>query len=110
MGLASRLPRAMSAGGDEHIPGFGERHWRVRTQLPAEPRRLEPSEGRPVAHRGVGVDREVSCLDAATDADGAAHVARPDRAGQPELRVVGNSDRVRFVIEAHYGDDWPEDL
>src|SRR4051812_8220102 len=100
----------MSAGGDEYVLGFGERQRRVRTQLPAEPRRLEPSEGRPVAHRGVGVDGEVSCLDAAADADGTPHVARPDRAGQPELRAVGDADGVRLVIERHYGDDWPEDL
>src|SRR3954451_4432200 len=109
-GSGMTSPRPVSAGGDEHVLGLGERQRCVRPELAAESRRLEPAEGRPVAHRGVGVDREVSCLDTPADADGAAHVARPDRAGQPELCAVGDADCVLFVVERHHSDDRAEYL
>ena len=54
-------------------------------ELAAEPGLLEAAERRRVAHRGVRVDRQVAGLDAAGDAQRAADVAGPDRAGQAVL-------------------------
>src|SRR4051812_41492050 len=109
-GSAMSSPRTMSAGRDEHVLGLGERQRRVRSELTAEAGGLEPAERRPVAHRRVGVDGKVSCLDASADADGAADIPRPDRAGQPELGVVRDADGVFLVVERHHRDHGAEDL
>src|SRR4051794_22495486 len=109
-GSAMSSPRAMSAGRDEHVLGLGERQRCIRSELTAEAGGLEPAERSPVAHRRVGVDGKVSCLDASADADGAADVPRPDRAGQPELGVVRDANGVFLVVERHHRDHGAEDL
>src|SRR5438552_12989216 len=72
---------------DEQVLGLGEGIQGVRAELAAEPGLLEPAERRPVAHRGVRVDRQVARLHGPRDAHRAAHVLGPDRAGQPVRRV-----------------------
>src|ERR1041384_434797 len=63
-----------SVVGDEHVLGLGERRDRVRAELPAEAGLLETAERRPVPHRRVGVDRQITGFDTTGHAQRAAHV------------------------------------
>src|SRR5690349_17308993 len=59
--------------GNEHVLGLGKGVEGVRPQFPAQPGLLEAAERRPVADRGVGVDRQVAGLHRARHPDRPAH-------------------------------------
>src|SRR3569833_4417283 len=96
--------------GDEDILGLGERTERVRAQLAAEARLLEATERRPVADRGVGVDRQVARLHRTRQPQRASHVPGPDRARQPVRGVVGDPHGVGLVLERQHAPHRAEDL
>ena len=56
------------------------------------------------------VDRQVAGLHTAGHADTAAKIARPDRAGESVLGVVGHADRIGLIVEGDDDDDRSEDL
>ena len=90
--------------------GLGVGVERVRPELAAVAGLLEAAERRRHAHRGVRVDREHAGLDRARDPQRLGAVARPDRAGEPVDRVVGELDRLLLVAERDHHGDRPEDL
>src|SRR4051794_10447987 len=88
-----------SVVGVEDVLDLGEAVRCVGSQLTAQAGLLEPAEGRPVAHRRVRVDAQVAGLHGPRDPQRATEVARVDRAGEPEVAVVGQPHRVRLVVE-----------
>src|SRR3954454_19659839 len=88
-----------SVMGVEDVLDLGEAVRCVGAQLTAQAGLLEPAEGRPVAHRRVRVDAQVAGLHGSRDPQRAPEVARVDRAGEPEVAVVGQPHRVRLVVE-----------
>src|ERR1700722_5636326 len=97
-------------GRDEHVLGLSEGIKRVRAELPAQARLLEPAERGPVPDRRVRVDRQVAGLHRPGHPDRAAHVTGPDGAGQPVRRVVGELDGAGLVLERGHRHHRPEDL
>src|SRR6478735_6446879 len=97
-GLAPRGPgMGPASGGEKDVLDLGECVRGVRAEFAAEAGLFETSEGRPVAHRGVRVDRQVARLDAAGHSQREADVGGEDRAGQPVVRVVRLRNRIRLV-------------
>src|SRR3954471_13477213 len=72
---------------------------RVRPELAPDARLLEAAERRGHPNRGVGVDRDHAALDRARHPQRLGAVARPDRAGEPVDRVVGQANRLLLVAE-----------
>ena len=69
-----------------------------------------PPNGVDDAHRAVRVDREDAGFERAGDAQRPGPVARPDGAGQPVGRVVGEPDGLLLVRERNHGRDRAEHL
>src|SRR5712692_3890057 len=108
--LLSSLPMSRDLRGEEHRLDLRVALERVHAELAAEARLLEAAEGSRDAHRGVRVDREDAGLQRAGDAEGAAAVPRPDRAGEPVWRVVRDPDGLLLVLEGDDGGDRTEHL
>src|SRR5690348_11533174 len=103
-------PPATSARGEEDVLQFGVVVERVRAQLAADARLLEPAKRRGHAHRRVRVDRYGPRLQGARDAHGAAGVRGPHRTRQPVDGVVGDAYRLGLVLERYDRRDGAEDL
>src|SRR6202453_3023363 len=71
---------------------------------------LVAAEGRKVAYRPIGVDPDRAGLEALSHGEGGPDALGPHARGKPELRVVGDLDRLVLVVESDYGEDWPEDF
>src|SRR6185312_10979567 len=93
------VPLPGSVRGDEDVLDVRERVQRVGSELAPEPGPLEPTEGRGVADAAVRVDREVTGLDAASDAQGAPDVTGPQGPREAVRRVVGLAYRIGLVVE-----------
>src|SRR5688500_1585417 len=89
---------------------FGVVVERLQSELTSEAALLHPAEGSFQMDAAPGIDRKISSLHGARDTHGATDIARPDRARQAVVAVVGHGDRSGFVIEGHHRDDRSEDL
>src|SRR5262245_48437489 len=78
---------------------------RRHPQLPPQPALLYAAEWRLEVDAAARVDRQVAGLHGARDAQRAADVACPDRAGQAVVAVVGQADGIRFIVERHHRHD-----
>ncbi|MNJ59845.1 hypothetical protein D3C77_555470 [compost metagenome] len=58
----------------------------------------------------IAVGPHTACLDAAAHAVGAIDIAGPYPGAQPELSIVGNGQRLGFVLEGSHAHHRPEDL
>ena len=85
------------ARGDEDVLGLGERIEGVRPELAAEAGLLEAAERRRVAHRRVGVDRQVAGLDGRgrPAAPGRRRGSRSSRTARSRCRWRSGSRRPR---------------
>src|SRR6185295_10845485 len=83
---------------------------RHHPQFPPHAALLHAAEWRLEVDAAAGVDGEVAGLHGAGDAEGAADVARPDRAGEAVVAVVGHADGAGLVVERHHRHDGAEDL
>src|SRR5438132_2349239 len=82
----------------------------VRPELASDSRLLEPAERRGHADRRVRIDRDRPGLERACDAQRAGAVPGPDRARQAVDSVVGQPDRLGFVLEGNHRGHRSEDL
>src|SRR5205823_5276125 len=78
---------------------------RLKAELAPKSALLHAAERRLKMHAAAGIDREVAALHGAGDAESAADVARPDRAGEAVVAVVGEAHGVGLVAERHHRDD-----
>src|SRR5712692_1966644 len=108
--LPSSLPMSRDLRGEEHRLDLRVALEGMHAELAAEARLLEAAEGGRDAYRGVRVDRQDAGLERAGDAEGAAAVPRPDRAGEPVGRVVRDPHGLLLVLERDDGGDRTEHL
>src|ERR1017187_8354051 len=95
---------------DEHLFGFGifletpgTKFATIAGLLVAAPRRFDVGRLHVIDPDDAGAERF-------HHAEGFVDVARPDSAGEPVGRVVGDADGVGFAVERNYGRDRAEDL
>src|SRR5918999_3300950 len=79
------------------------------TELTADAARLDPAEGRDRVGQ-VAVDPDRAGADPVGDGESALGVGGPDRAAEPEVRVVRDADRVGLVLVGDHRQEGAEDL
>src|ERR1700736_4537823 len=112
--IVIRVPGASSLLGrfdrEQDVLDFGEAHRCVRPEFTAEPRLLEATERRVVAHRGVRIDGQVTGFDRPDHSHRPRQVVGPDRSRQSIGRIVRQRDPIGFVVEWQHRDHRSEDL
>src|SRR6185503_16517462 len=82
----------------------------LHPELASDAALLDAAEGALGQSDVVGVDPDVADAQPARDADRTVEVARPHRAAEPELVVVGQPQRLGLGVEGDHRQDRPEDL
>src|ERR1700682_1126121 len=82
----------------------------IRPELAAEARALHAPKREPRVGGDHSVDENKSRLDAFRQLLGALDVGGPDGRAEPEVGVVGDSQRVLGVLDPDHGGDWTERL
>ena len=106
---STRAPPVSARQADDDGLGLGERLDTSPSALTPEPGLLHAAERRIRPH-GVLIDPDRAGPDGPGDAKGTCDVGGVDARPEPVLRVVGQCDGVRLVVERHGHQHRPEDL
>src|SRR6266436_1422839 len=96
------------ACGDHHALGIEMVVKAFGAELAPDAGVIDPAPRRGRIEAVMIVDPDDAGLDAGGDAMRAGDVAGPDRSGKPERRIIGEPQRVGFVLERRDRSEWSE--